>query len=272
VRKTIMRILVGLWLGLFIITPAWAAGTATPASQGFAAVSPSKALPRRGKTPRELANRSSKTRSDLKKGAQAELSGDYATAVSIFKPLAEHGDAAAQDILGWMYYNGHGVLQDYAKALYWVRKAAVQGVADAQYSLGLMYDNGHGVPQDYAKALYWYRKAAAQGVAKAQFLLGTMYSGRYGVPRDDAKAAYWYRKAAGQGVAKAQLLLGAMYRGGYGVPQDYVEAAKWGILAKAGGAEQANKLLSLLEPEMTRAQIAEAQRLANQWWEAHHKQ
>jgi hypothetical protein len=56
------------------------------------------------------------------------------------------------------------------------------------------------------------------------------------------------------------------------VPRDYVQADKWFILAKAGGVEQANKGLSLLESEMTPAQLTEAKRLANQWWEAHHKQ
>ncbi len=55
------------------------------------------------------------------------------------------------------------------------------------------------------------------------------------------------------------------------MPQNYIQAATWTILAKVGGVD-ANKLLSLLESEMTPAQIAEAQRLATQWWEAHHKQ
>ena len=156
--------------------------------------------------------------------------------LSIFKPLAERGYTGAQFNLGGIYHEGFGVPQDYAKALYWYRKAATQGYAKAHNNLGLMYYKGQGVPQDYAKAVYWYRKASAQGDAKAQTSLGWMY-----------------------------------YKG-QGVVQDYIQAAKWIILAKGGGVKNTNKLLSLLESVMTPAQFAEAQHLANQWREVHHKQ
>jgi uncharacterized protein len=42
--------------------------------------------------------------------------GDYATAMSLRRPLADQGNAAAQYNLGWMYYDGRGVPQDYAQA------------------------------------------------------------------------------------------------------------------------------------------------------------
>ena len=114
-------------------------------------------------------------------------------------------------------------------------------------------------------------KAAAQGFEGAQFNLGLRYYTGQRVPQDYTKALYWFSKAAEQGFAKAQYNLGAMYANGQGVPQDYIQAAKWSILVKTGGNKNA-KLLSLFESEMTPTQIAEAQRLANQWWEAHHKQ
>ena len=44
----------------------------------------------------------------------------------------------------------------------WYEKAAVQGHANAQNSLGVLYDNGHGVAQDYGQARAWWEKAAAQ--------------------------------------------------------------------------------------------------------------
>jgi uncharacterized protein len=49
---------------------------------------------------------------------------------------------------------------DYATALSLMRPLAEQGNADAQHSLGVMYNDGQGVPQDYAAAVSWYRKAA----------------------------------------------------------------------------------------------------------------
>jgi hypothetical protein len=54
---------------------------------------------------------------------------------------------------------------DYATALRLFRPLADQGNALAQYALGVMYDNGQGVQQNYAEAAKWYRKAADQDEA-----------------------------------------------------------------------------------------------------------
>jgi TPR repeat protein len=58
---------------------------------------------------------------------------------------------------------------DYATALRLFRPPADRGNAYAQASLGMMYETGHGVPQDYTAAVSWYRKAADQSFAAAQF-------------------------------------------------------------------------------------------------------
>ena len=94
-------------------------------------------------------------------GQAAYQRGDYATALREFRPLAEQGNALAQNKLGYMYRNGIGVTQDYAEAVKWYRKAAEQGYAKAQFNLGIMYDNGLGVPQDYAQAHMWFNFAAS---------------------------------------------------------------------------------------------------------------
>ncbi len=86
-------------------------------------------------------------------GVAAAKRGDYATALSKFRPLAEQGDAKAQWALGVMYERGLGAPQEYAKAVKWYRKAAEQGVAEAQYILGFMYRKGRGVPQVDAEAV-----------------------------------------------------------------------------------------------------------------------
>jgi TPR repeat protein len=114
--------------------------------------------------------------------------GDYAIALRLFRPLADQGEAAAQNNLGAMYANGQGVPRDYAEAVKWYRKAADQGYALAQTSLGFMYEQGQGVPQDYAQAHMWYRKAADQGDAAAQLELGVMYGEGQGVRQDYAEA------------------------------------------------------------------------------------
>ena len=54
---------------------------------------------------------------DYPKGLTAARSGDFATALRQWKPLAEQGNAAAQYNLGQMYRDGQGVPQDYKTAV-----------------------------------------------------------------------------------------------------------------------------------------------------------
>ncbi len=90
---------------------------------------------------------------DLKAGGEAYERGDYATALTEFRPLAQQGNAVAQFSLGVMYLEGRGVPQDDAEAVRWHRQAAEQGLAEAQFSLGGMYLDGRGVPEDDATAV-----------------------------------------------------------------------------------------------------------------------
>ena len=102
---------------------------------------------------------------DLQDARNAIERKDYKEAYRLILPLAEKGDAEAQNNLGVMYDKGEGVPQDYKEAVKWYRLAAEQGDASSQYNLGVMYDNGQGVPQDYKEAVKWYRFAAEQGDA-----------------------------------------------------------------------------------------------------------
>jgi len=113
------------------------------------------------------------------------------------------------------------------------------------------------------------RSCAEQGYANAQGRLGVMYFRGDGVPEDDAEAVRWYRLAAEQGDAYAQTSRGVMYVVGDGVPEDMVLAHMWWSLAAAQGNEGARENKDRIEKEMTRAQIAEAQRLSREWLEAH---
>ena len=56
-------------------------------------------------------------------GADAYRAGDYATALRLWRPLADAGNANAQFRLGYMYHDGQGVPQDYAAAAAWYRPA-----------------------------------------------------------------------------------------------------------------------------------------------------
>jgi uncharacterized protein len=100
---------------------------------------------------------------DFQKGLTAARSGDYATALREWTPLAKQGNAAAQHNLGLLYHNGRGVPQGYKTALKWYRLAAEQGFAKSQYSLGLMYAIGRGVIRDNVYAHMWGNIAASNG-------------------------------------------------------------------------------------------------------------
>ena len=53
---------------------------------------------------------------DFDKGVAAYKAGDFATAFTEFKLMAEQGDAAAQYNLALMYDNGEGVIEDHKEA------------------------------------------------------------------------------------------------------------------------------------------------------------
>jgi hypothetical protein len=136
---------------------------------------------------------------DFQKGLTAAHSGDFATALREWIPLAEQGDAGAQNNLGQMYRRGQGVPQDYKTAVKWYRLAAEQGDAGAQTILGIMYEKGRGVLQDYKTAVKWYRLAAEQGYADAQSNLGVRYARGQGVIQDNVYAHMWGNLAASNG-------------------------------------------------------------------------
>jgi uncharacterized protein len=134
----------------------------------------------------------------LEDGVAAYQHGDFATALRLFGPLAEQGDAPAQTNLGVMYEQGRGVAQNYRQAMKWFRLAALQGNASAQSNLGVMYYRGQGIAQDYREAMKWYWLGAEQGNAEAMFNLGVMYEQGRGVGQDYARAYIWYNLAASQ--------------------------------------------------------------------------
>lgn len=134
------------------------------------------------------------TRADpLEDGFSAAGRGDYATALRLWRPLANQGVAQAQFNLGSMYQNGDGVAQSYVEAVKWYRLAADQGHAVAQNNLGLMYRDGQGVTNDYAEAAKWFRIAADKENREAQINLGLMYRDGQGVTKDYVEAVKWFR-------------------------------------------------------------------------------
>ena len=160
-------------------------------------------------------------------GLAAAEAGDFATAMTLWRPLAEAGDHDAQYGIGRLYRDGLGVAADPLRAFPWFQKAAEAGHVGAAFSLAAMYDAGDGVAQDLATAAAWYTRAAEGGLAEARYNLGFMYERGEGVAQDPRKAADWFRMAAEQGHAEAQNDLGVLYAEGRGVKRDFDKAFSW---------------------------------------------
>jgi TPR repeat protein len=61
--------------------------------------------------------------------------GDYMSAIRLFRPLAEQGNAKAQSVLGVMYRRGEGVARSSVRAFLWFSRAAARGDARAKAQL-----------------------------------------------------------------------------------------------------------------------------------------
>ena len=202
---------------------------------------------------------------------------DFPATRSWMLKSAERGYAPAQGAMGEMYLinvRDNAPIRDYGDADRWLRLAATQDNADAQFWLGTGYERGWFGTTDYREALKWLRKAAAQGLPNAQFCLGQMYEEGKDVPESDSLAASWYRKAADHfsdhvgGVWEAEVQLAYLYRDGR-LPQDYVQAYMWFAIVGSAVVPTDDDEMKWAAEHMTKAQIAQAQRMAEDWIKRH---
>lgn len=99
----------------------------------------------------------------FQEGADAYGKGDYQAALNEWLPMAQAGDAQAENAVGALYDNGLGVTSDAAEAFRWYSMAASQNYPLAMRNLGTMYATGHGVPYNLQQAQLWLGKAAGAG-------------------------------------------------------------------------------------------------------------
>ena len=105
----------------------------------------------------------------MKSAAGAYERKDFATAIAMWRPLAEAGNAEAQTLLGAMYWSGEGVPRDHKEAAKWYLRAAEKGYARAQNDIGFMYGFGEGNPPiDNVQAYKWLSLAVRNYTAGNQ--------------------------------------------------------------------------------------------------------
>ena len=181
---------------------------------------------------------------DFSKADAAYERGDFATALKLIRPLAEQGDADAQNFLGFMYFHGDGVPKNLVKAARWYGKSAYQGHEAGEIHLGSIFFDASTAEWkgDHETAFRLYLPFAEQGIAYAQHQIGFMYGTGKGVPVNYVKAYMWYSLAQARS---------------HELPTSGDQSM---FMVNAGNLDIVKKL-------MTPSQIGEAQRLANEIWE-----
>jgi len=85
---------------------------------------------------------------------------DLTEAMRLYREAAETGASPdAEYAVGRMVLRGRGVERNPVEALKWLRRAADHGQVAAQYMMGAAYEAGWGVTPDLGEAYYWYRRS-----------------------------------------------------------------------------------------------------------------
>ncbi|PCC97453.1 tetratricopeptide repeat protein [Halopseudomonas pelagia] len=210
---------------------------------------------------------------------------NYTQALSACRPIAESGDAKAQQhmaslerargdfpaafawagrsagqqhapgqlILGQLYQAGQGTAENKTKALQLMRQAADQGLTEASYHTGLAYKDGTGVGASVTQADKYLQQAASQGHMPSHLALAELYE-----KQQPKTARHWLDQAARKGSAEAQLKLADSYAAGAGKSADQEQAYIWYSLALLNGNQQAKAGIERQEKLLNEEQLAAA--------------
>jgi cell division septation protein DedD len=144
----------------------------------------------------------------VKMGVDAWQAGNFASALTIWRPLAEAGDADAQFNIAQAYRLGRGVEADPKLAMDWYLKAARQEHHQAEATYGLMlFQNG-----DQKGAMPWLQKAADHGDPRALYVVATAQFNGDPLPKDWIGAYARMTRAAASGLPQAKTSLAEMDR------------------------------------------------------------
>ncbi|WP_455630207.1 tetratricopeptide repeat protein [Megamonas sp.] len=199
----------------------------------------------------------------LKEAEQAKMDKNFDKALTLYKKIADTGNAKAMFYMGKIYDNTEYVKYDIQKAINWYKRAADLENAKAMNNLGVIYAHKHNI----RKAINWLKKAADLGNIKAMNNLSNIYFSSKNFDKaekywqkaadlHDVSAMYnlgylykmnnsffqafrWYEQAANAGDIDAMKELGDLYRDGLGVNTDKKKAFEWYMKAADNGDENA---------------------------------
>ena len=181
----------------------------------------------------------------LKNALSAITNKDYNIAIKILLPIAENGNASAKFYLGYLYFNGLGVIANekeakklYQSAVKILKEQAEDGNNEAISKLGRILADGSQLDNiDYLEELKWLQLASRNGCREASFMLGNIYNTGHKIndtnqsdffPIINKKEAFkWFKISAEQGMAFGMINVASFLRLGTGVEQDLKQAFKW---------------------------------------------
>lgn len=128
----------------------------------------------------------------------------FAHAYSLYKKLADEGNAEALYWQGYMEQNGLGTKADPATGIAHMETAAQQGCHSAAYQLFKTYTKGLGAPANETKSIEYARLLAdkANDGVMAYVVADAYFKGK-GVAKDETLAHQYLDKAAGLNIADA---------------------------------------------------------------------
>ena len=149
---------------------------------------------------------------DFQKGYTASRTGDYATALREWTPLAQQGNALAQTNLGTMYGMGLGVSQNKKTALKWYRLAAEAGVCPCPGQTWGDVPRRTRCSTELSDCGEVVQTCCRTGECRCPVQSGFDVRQRTRCSTEHKTAVKWYRLAAEQGNAAAQTNLDKLER------------------------------------------------------------
>ena len=194
-------------------------------------------------------------------------SKSLAIAKDWFLRAAEQNHAESFYYLGILYQYGKGVESNEELAFSFYCKSADLNCPSGQCAAAFMYEHGRGCQIDTRKSWKYYFAAANGGHVGAQYGIACLCFSL----RLHQDALVWFDIAANNGVAPAQAILSHFYYHGIATKKNLEKALMWSIIARTSKSlesellEMANLSFNQSVLQSSRAGVAEARRLAEEW-------
>lgn len=176
----------------------------------------------------------------LRPGLDLFRAGDYVAAIATLEPLADAGNAAAQNALGVFLTDNDGPLApfyDPTRGFAYYTASADAGFARAYHNLGLFYGKTHAeIAPNEALAFEWFERAVNVDYRESFYDYARLLANGTGTSQDTARARDYAERALETSTRAAALsLLADFAYYGEGEPVDMVKSLRLFEESAAGG-------------------------------------